>query len=92
MFYHFYICFIINVNFSELYRSSSFNSSGRSSICDTPDDVYSDTSIEEDVLDLNNKVRIYYNVITTIINHHYNIIHSLGNSRRVIIYTLLFSR
>lgn len=41
---------------SELYRSSSFNSSGRSSICDTPDDVYSDTSIEEDVLDLNNKV------------------------------------
>lgn len=42
--------------FSELYRSSSFNSSGRSSICDTPDDAYSDTSIEEDVIDLNNKV------------------------------------
>ncbi|XP_050430356.1 rab11 family-interacting protein 4A isoform X2 [Adelges cooleyi] len=43
---------------SELYRSSSFNSSGRSSICDTPDDVYSDTSIEEDVHDLNNKVQV----------------------------------
>ncbi|XP_025197361.1 rab11 family-interacting protein 4 isoform X3 [Melanaphis sacchari] len=43
---------------SDLYRSSSFNSSGRSSICDTPDDVYSDTSIEEDVLDLNNKVQV----------------------------------
>ncbi|BET03096.1 Hypothetical protein NTJ_15914 [Nesidiocoris tenuis] len=40
-----------------LNRSSSFNSSGRSSACDTGDDVYSDVSLEEDVLDLNHKVR-----------------------------------
>lgn len=42
--------------YSELYRSSSFNSSGRSSNCDTADDMYSDVSLEEDVLDLNHKV------------------------------------
>ncbi|XP_025836891.1 uncharacterized protein LOC108733779 [Agrilus planipennis] len=41
---------------SQLYRSSSFNSSGRSSTCDTADDMYSDASLEEDVLDLNHKV------------------------------------
>nr|CAD7569998.1 unnamed protein product [Timema californicum] len=40
---------------SQLYRSSSFNSSGRSSTCDTADDMYSDVSLEEDVLDLNHK-------------------------------------
>ncbi|KAG8244736.1 hypothetical protein J6590_015274 [Homalodisca vitripennis] len=39
----------------QLYRSSSFNSSGRSSTCDTADDIYSDVSLEEDVLDLNHK-------------------------------------
>ncbi|CAH0389567.1 unnamed protein product [Bemisia tabaci] len=43
---------------SQLYRSSSFNSSGRSSTCDTGDDVYSDVSLEEDVLDLNHKVEL----------------------------------
>uniref|UniRef100_A0A8D8TSY6 Rab11 family-interacting protein 4A n=1 Tax=Cacopsylla melanoneura TaxID=428564 RepID=A0A8D8TSY6_9HEMI len=43
---------------SELYRSSSFNSSGRSSVCDAADDVYSDVSLEEDVLDLNHKVQM----------------------------------
>uniref|UniRef100_A0A1B6CAK6 FIP-RBD domain-containing protein n=2 Tax=Clastoptera arizonana TaxID=38151 RepID=A0A1B6CAK6_9HEMI len=43
---------------SQLYRSSSFNSSGRSSTCDTADDVYSDVSLEEDVLDLNHKVQM----------------------------------
>ncbi|KAL1129238.1 hypothetical protein AAG570_013767 [Ranatra chinensis] len=42
---------------TQLHRSSSFNSSGRSSNCDTADDVYSDVSLEEDVLDLNHKVR-----------------------------------
>lgn len=47
------ICMIFH---SQLYRSSSFNSSGRSSACDTTDDVYSDASLEEDVLDLNHKV------------------------------------
>ncbi|XP_014272760.1 rab11 family-interacting protein 4 isoform X2 [Halyomorpha halys] len=43
---------------SPLNRSSSFNSSGRSSACDTGDDVYSDASLEEDVLDLNHKVQM----------------------------------
>ncbi|XP_052131415.1 rab11 family-interacting protein 4 [Frankliniella occidentalis] len=43
---------------SQLYRSSSFNSSGRSSTCDTADDLYSDASLEEDVLDLNHKVQM----------------------------------
>ncbi|XP_034250823.1 rab11 family-interacting protein 4 isoform X4 [Thrips palmi] len=42
----------------QLYRSSSFNSSGRSSTCDTADDLYSDASLEEDVLDLNHKVQM----------------------------------
>ncbi|KAJ8941269.1 hypothetical protein NQ318_016934 [Aromia moschata] len=40
---------------SQLYRSSSFNSSGRSSTCDTADDMYSDASLEEDVHDLHHK-------------------------------------
>ncbi|KAL7731328.1 hypothetical protein ACLKA6_000451, partial [Drosophila palustris] len=31
---------------SQLYRSSSFNSSGRSSNCDTTEDMYSDISLE----------------------------------------------
>ncbi|KAI9587016.1 hypothetical protein GQX74_002863 [Glossina fuscipes] len=31
---------------SQLYRSSSFNSSGRSSNCDTTEDMYSDVSLE----------------------------------------------
>ncbi|XKL69462.1 hypothetical protein PGB90_007231 [Kerria lacca] len=43
---------------SQLYRSSSFNSSGRSSACDTTDDFCSDASLEEDVLDLNHKVQM----------------------------------
>ncbi|KAF5306439.1 hypothetical protein FQR65_LT07351 [Abscondita terminalis] len=43
---------------SQLYRSSSFNSSGRSSTCDTADDMYSDASLEEDVLDLNHKFQL----------------------------------
>ncbi|XP_058810221.1 rab11 family-interacting protein 4A [Phymastichus coffea] len=43
---------------SQLYRSSSFNSSGRGSICDTADDVYSDVSLEEDVIDLNHRVQM----------------------------------
>jgi hypothetical protein len=46
------------VSHSQLYRSSSFNSSGRSSACDTADDFCSDASLEEDVLDLNHKVSI----------------------------------
>lgn len=45
---------------SQLYRSSSFNSSGRSSTCDTTDDMYSDASLEEDVQDLQKKVSAPY--------------------------------
>lgn len=41
-----------------MYRSSSFNSSGRSSNSDIVDDMYSDASLEEDVLHLNHKVLI----------------------------------
>lgn len=43
---------------SQLYRGSSFNSSGRSSTCDTTDDMYSDASLEEDVHDLHHKFRV----------------------------------
>ncbi|XP_014216170.1 rab11 family-interacting protein 4A [Copidosoma floridanum] len=46
---------------SQLYRSSSFNSSGRGSICDTADDVYSsleDGNVIEDVIDLNQRVQM----------------------------------
>jgi len=47
---------VICVCYSQLYRSASFNSSGRSSTCDTADDMYSDISLEEDMIDLNHKV------------------------------------
>ncbi|XP_034938916.1 rab11 family-interacting protein 4 isoform X2 [Chelonus insularis] len=43
---------------SQLYRSGSFNSSGRGSTCDATDDMYSDISLEDDVIDLNNRVRL----------------------------------
>lgn len=53
-----FIIFIISFTiFSQLYRSSSFNSSGRSSNCDNTEDMYSDVSLE-DVQDLNHKVNI----------------------------------
>lgn len=38
--------YIYFLSFSQLYRSSSFNSSGRSSNCDTTEDMYSDISLE----------------------------------------------
>ncbi|KAL2713787.1 rab11 family-interacting protein 4B [Vespula squamosa] len=41
---------------SQLYRSGSFNSSGRGSNCDNTDDMYSDVSLEEDIFDLNHKL------------------------------------
>ncbi|XP_037952614.1 uncharacterized protein LOC119683078 [Teleopsis dalmanni] len=53
---------------SQLYRSSSFNSSGRSSNCDTTEDMYS----LENVQDLNYKVcvtKIYYLPHKIIYNH-----------------------
>lgn len=43
---------------SQLYRSGSFNSSGRGSTCDATDDMYSDVSLEDDVIDLNHRVRM----------------------------------
>ncbi|CAB3374482.1 Hypothetical predicted protein [Cloeon dipterum] len=44
---------------SGLCRSASFNSSGRSSNCGDPDDMYcSDASLEEDVMGLNRKVHM----------------------------------
>ncbi|XP_063974480.1 rab11 family-interacting protein 4 [Diachasmimorpha longicaudata] len=43
---------------SQLYRSGSFNSSGRGSTCDATDDMYSDISLEDDVIDLNHRVRM----------------------------------
>lgn len=42
--------------FSQLYRSSSFNSSGCGSGGEPADDMYSDVSLEEDVQGLNYKV------------------------------------
>ncbi|CAK9833357.1 Rab11 family-interacting protein 4A [Anthophora retusa] len=43
---------------SQLYRSGSFNSSGRGSNCDPADDMYSDISLEDDVIDLNHRVQM----------------------------------
>nr|KAF7416756.1 hypothetical protein H0235_011287 [Vespula pensylvanica] len=40
----------------QLYRSGSFNSSGRGSNCDNTDDMYSDVSLEEDFIDLNHRL------------------------------------
>ncbi|XP_043523322.1 rab11 family-interacting protein 4-like isoform X3 [Frieseomelitta varia] len=47
-----------NSSLNQLYRSSSFNSSGRSSNCDPADDMYSDVSLEDDVIDLNHRVQM----------------------------------
>ncbi|XP_065720923.2 rab11 family-interacting protein 4B isoform X1 [Drosophila suzukii] len=48
---------------SQLYRSSSFNSSGRSSNCDTTEDMYSDISLE-------NRHDYDYRVSTTMAKKH----------------------
>ncbi|CAH0729921.1 unnamed protein product, partial [Brenthis ino] len=48
-----------NVLASQLYRSSSFNSSGCGSGGEPADDMYSDVSLEEDVQGLNYKVSLY---------------------------------
>ncbi|CAG9088587.1 unnamed protein product [Plutella xylostella] len=47
-----------NVLASQLYRSSSFNSSGCGSGGEPADDMYSDVSLEEDVQGLNYKVSV----------------------------------
>ncbi|XP_055906466.1 rab11 family-interacting protein 4B isoform X6 [Eupeodes corollae] len=46
-----------------LARSSSFNSSGRSSNCDTTEDMYSDVSLE-DVQDLSHKLELLQRQVT----------------------------
>ncbi|CAD1469868.1 unnamed protein product [Heterotrigona itama] len=45
-----------NSSLNQLYRSGSFNSSGRGSNCDPADDMYSDVSLEDDVIDLNHRM------------------------------------
>jgi Rab11 family-interacting protein 3/4 len=57
--------------FSHLYRSSSFNSSGRSSNCDTTEDMYSDVSLE-DVQDLSHKLEVLQRQITNLTDTHMN--------------------
>ncbi|XP_069688115.1 rab11 family-interacting protein 4 isoform X4 [Periplaneta americana] len=57
---------------SQLYRSSSFNSSGRSSTCDTADDMYSDVSLEEDVIDLNHKVQMLQQQVSVLADNQNN--------------------
>lgn len=48
---------------SQLYRSSSFNSSGCGSTGDPGEDMYSDVSLEEDVQGLNYKVSFFFYII-----------------------------
>ncbi|XP_055619637.1 rab11 family-interacting protein 4A isoform X11 [Toxorhynchites rutilus septentrionalis] len=55
-----------------LYRSSSFNSSGRSSNCDTAEDMYSDVSLE-DVQDLNHKLEILQRQVTNLADTQNNV-------------------
>lgn len=54
---------------SQLYRSSSFNSSGCGSTGDPGEDMYSDVSLEEDVQGLN------YKVSFCLYNHYSQIYH-----------------
>lgn len=60
-----------SLHFSHLYRSSSFNSSGRSSNCDTTEDMFSDVSLE-DVQDLNHKLELLQRQITNLTDTHMN--------------------
>ncbi|XP_050675205.1 rab11 family-interacting protein 4A isoform X2 [Leptidea sinapis] len=55
-----------NVLASQLYRSSSFNSSGCGSGGEPADDMYSDVSLEEDVQGLNYKVQLLQQQVTTL--------------------------
>ncbi|XP_070492948.1 rab11 family-interacting protein 4B isoform X2 [Chironomus tepperi] len=56
---------------NHLYRSSSFNSSGRSSNCDTTEDMYSDVSLE-DVQDLNHKLELLQRQVTNLTDTQMN--------------------
>ncbi|XP_031768538.1 rab11 family-interacting protein 4 isoform X3 [Galleria mellonella] len=55
-----------NVLASQLYRSSSFNSSGCGSGGEPTDDMYSDVSLEEDVQGLNYKVLLLQQQVTSL--------------------------
>ncbi|XP_013190719.1 rab11 family-interacting protein 4 isoform X2 [Amyelois transitella] len=55
-----------NVLASQLYRSSSFNSSGCGSGGEPTDDMYSDVSLEEDVQGLNYKVLMLQQQVTSL--------------------------
>ncbi|XP_052891778.1 rab11 family-interacting protein 4B isoform X8 [Anopheles moucheti] len=57
---------------NHLYRSSSFNSSGRSSNCDTAEDMYSDVSLE-DVQDINHKLEILQRQVTNLADTQSNV-------------------
>ncbi|KAK0091812.1 hypothetical protein PV326_002670 [Microctonus aethiopoides] len=61
---------------SQLYRSGSFNSSGRGSTCDATDDMYSDVSLEDDVIDLNHRVRMIQEQMDVLVDTQ-----SLGGER-----------
>ncbi|XP_037074564.1 rab11 family-interacting protein 4-like [Pollicipes pollicipes] len=56
---------------SPVYRTPSFNSSGRSSNCDG-EDMYSDISIEDDVSDLNQKVQVLERQVTVLAENQNN--------------------
>ncbi|XP_043204920.1 rab11 family-interacting protein 4-like isoform X2 [Amphibalanus amphitrite] len=56
---------------SPVYRTPSFNSSGRSSNCDG-EDMYSDISIEDDVNDLNQKVHVLERQVTVLAENQNN--------------------
>nr|XP_049464473.1 rab11 family-interacting protein 4B isoform X11 [Anopheles coluzzii] len=55
-----------------LAKSSSFNSSGRSSNCDTAEDMYSDVSLE-DVQDINHKLEILQRQVTNLADTQSNV-------------------
>ncbi|KAL9903553.1 rab11 family-interacting protein 4B isoform X4 [Glossina fuscipes] len=57
---------------SQLYRSSSFNSSGRSSNCDTTEDMYSDVSLEN-VQDISYKLELLQRQVTDLADTQNNI-------------------
>ncbi|XP_055691808.1 rab11 family-interacting protein 3 isoform X3 [Lutzomyia longipalpis] len=57
---------------SHLYRSASFNSSGRSSNCDNTEDMYSDVSLD-DVQDLNHKLELLQRQVTNLADSQNNV-------------------
>lgn len=54
---------------SQLYRSSSFNSSGRNSSSGDSDDMHADLSLEDDVMDLNQKVHVLQQQVSALANN-----------------------